>query len=177
MINYYFDNTNELRPFTHELDANNDTLPPDNALRIAPEFKKGYWPCEKNGKWILVEDHREKMVYNIETKEAKKIDYLGDIKDGYTLIEPFEFCKWDIEAKKWVLDEDAKNEHLIKNNQNLKNSLINEANEKIAVLQDIIDLDMQEANEEAQLKQWKKYRILLTRVDASDINAVFPQKP
>ncbi len=36
---------------------------------------------------------------------------------------------------------------------------------------------MQEADEEAQLKQWKKYRILLTRVDASDINAVFPAKP
>ncbi|WP_167370061.1 hypothetical protein [Gilliamella bombi] len=39
MINYYFDNKNELRPFTHELEANDDTLSPDNALRIAPEFK------------------------------------------------------------------------------------------------------------------------------------------
>ncbi|OCG35751.1 MULTISPECIES: tail fiber assembly protein [unclassified Gilliamella] len=177
MINYYFDNTNELKPFTHELEANDDTLPPDNALRIAPEFKNGYCPCEQNGKWVLVEDHREKTVYNIDTKSAEKIDYLGKIKDGFTLLEPFEFCKWDIKAKKWVLDEDAKNEHLIKNNQNLKNSLINEANEKIAILQDIIDLDMQEADEEAQLKSWKKYRILLTRVDASDINAIFPAKP
>lgn len=175
MINYYFDNTNELKPFTHELEANDDTLPPDNALRIAPEFKNGYWPCEKNGKWILVEDHREKMVYNIETKESSVVDYLGKIKDGFTLLEPFEFCKWS--GKKWVLDENAKNEHLIKSNQVLKNSLINEANEKISLLQDIIDLDMQESDEEAQLKQWKKYRILLTRVDASDINAVFPEKP
>jgi len=62
-------------------------------------------------------------------------------------------------------------------NQSIKTALINEANEKIAVLQDIIDLDMQESNEEEQLKQWKKYRILVTRVDASDINAVFPAKP
>ncbi|OCG10903.1 hypothetical protein A9G09_11730 [Gilliamella sp. wkB292] len=62
-------------------------------------------------------------------------------------------------------------------NQVIKTALINEANEKIAVLQDIIDLDMQESNEEEQLKQWKKYRILLTRVDASDVNAVFPEKP
>ncbi|MWN06300.1 tail fiber assembly protein [Gilliamella sp. Pas-s95] len=68
-------------------------------------------------------------------------------------------------------------EQIIVQNQALKNSLINEANEKIAVLQDIIDLDMQEADEEAELKAWKKYRILLTRVDASDINAVFPAKP
>lgn len=175
MINYYFDNTNELKPYTHELEANTDTLPPDNALRIAPEFKEGFYPCAKNGEWVLIEDNRNKTVYNIDTKESITVDYLGKIREGFTLLEPFEFCKWD--GKKWVLDEDAKNEHLIKNNQNLKNSLINEANEKIAIFHDIIDLDMQEADEEAQLKAWKKYRILLTRVDASDINAVFPDKP
>ncbi|MCO6550989.1 MAG: tail fiber assembly protein [Gilliamella sp.] len=175
MINYYFDNTNEIRPFTHELEANNDTLPPDNALRIAPSFKESYWPCEQNSKWILIEDNRNKTVYNIETKESSFIDYLGKIKDGFTLLEPFEFCMWD--GEKWILDEDAKNEHLIKTNQALKIALINEANEKIAILQDIIDLDMQESDEEAQLKQWKKYRILVTRVDASDVNAVFPEKP
>jgi hypothetical protein len=62
-------------------------------------------------------------------------------------------------------------------NKSKKTLLINDANEKIAILQDIIDLDMQETDEEAQLKAWKKYRILLTRVDASDVNAVFPVKP
>jgi len=175
MINYYFDNTNEMRPYTHQLDANDDTLAPDNALRVEPKFKEGYWPCEKDGGWYLVADHRDKTVYNIETQESSKVDYLGPINEGFTLMEPSQFSKWD--GKKWILDEDAKNEHLIKNNQNLKNSLINEANEKISLLQDIIDLDMQEADEEAQLKAWKKYRILLTRVDASDINAVFPEKP
>jgi hypothetical protein len=175
MINYYFDNTNEVKPFTHELEANSDTLPPDNALRIAPKFKNGYWPCMQNGAWTLVEDNRGKTVYNIETKEAEKIDYFGAIKDDFTALEPFEFCKWD--GEKWVLDNDAKNDSIIKNNQSLKNALLNDANEKIAILQDIIDLDMQESDEEAQLKAWKKYRILLTRVDASDVNAVFPEKP
>ncbi|OCG21149.1 hypothetical protein A9G11_08400 [Gilliamella sp. wkB108] len=68
-------------------------------------------------------------------------------------------------------------EQIISQNQVMKNSLLNEANEKIAILQDIIDLDMQESNEEEQLKQWKKYRILVTRADTSDINVVFPSKP
>ena len=175
MINYYFDNTNESRPYTHQLDANDDTLPPDNALRVAPEFKEGLHPCENNGKWVLVEDNREKTAYNIETKEAVNIDYLGEIKEGFTLLEPFEFCKWN--GKKWVKDKVAENNATIEQNQVRKNSLINEANEKIAVLQDIIDLDMCESNEAEQLKQWKKYRILLTRVDASDVNVVFPSKP
>lgn len=68
-------------------------------------------------------------------------------------------------------------EQIITQNKAKQSSLINEANEKILVIQDIIDLDMQEADEEAQLKAWKKYRILLTRVDTSDIKAVFPAKP
>jgi hypothetical protein len=68
-------------------------------------------------------------------------------------------------------------EQIIAKNQSLKNALLNEANEKIAILQDIMDLDMQESDEEQQLKKWKKYRILLTRVDASDVNAKFPEKP
>ncbi|OCG77411.1 hypothetical protein A9G42_05725 [Gilliamella sp. Nev6-6] len=68
-------------------------------------------------------------------------------------------------------------EQIIEQNKSYKTALHNEANEKIAILQDIIDLGMQESDEEAQLKAWKKYRILLTRVDASDINAKFPDKP
>ena len=175
MINYYFDDTDELKPYTHQLDANDDTLPPDNALRVAPQFEAGFHPCENSGGWVLVEDNRGKTAYNVETRESSQIDYLGEIKQGFTLLEPFEFCKWN--GKKWVLNEHEKNCHLIENNQSVKNLLLNEANEKIAILQDIIDLDMQESNEEEQLKQWKKYRILLTRVDASDINAVFPEKP
>ena len=68
-------------------------------------------------------------------------------------------------------------EQILLQNQLRKTALIKEANEKIAIIQDVIDLDMQESNEEEQLKQWKKYRILLTRVDASDVNAAFPEKP
>ncbi|WP_085165424.1 tail fiber assembly protein [Gilliamella bombi] len=62
-------------------------------------------------------------------------------------------------------------------NESKKQKLINEANGKIAVLQDTIDLDMQEANEEEQLKQWKKYRILLMRVDINQSDINWPEKP
>lgn len=62
-------------------------------------------------------------------------------------------------------------------NQLIKKSLINDANEKISILQDIIDLDLQESNEEEQLKQWKKYRILITRVDAHQTDIFWPEKP
>ena len=175
MINYYFDNTNELKPYTHQLDANDDTLAPDNALRVKPEFKVGFHPCEKNGEWIQIEDHRDKTVYDIETKESAKVDYLGPIKTGFTLLKPFQFSKWDEE--KWVLDENEQNEFKIKQNKAQKNLLLNEANENISILQDAIDFDMSENGDEEKLKLWKKKRILLNRIDASDINVIFPEKP
>ena len=176
MINYYFDNTNELKPFTHQLDATDDTLPPDNALRIAPEFKEGFYPCENNGEWVQVADHRDKTVYNTETKESFKIDYLGPIKEGFTLLEPFQFSRWN--GKKWVLDEDEQKEFKIKQNKILKNSLLNEANENISILQDSIDFDIAEDGDEEKLKAWKKYRILLNRIDVNQAPDIeWPEKP
>lgn len=175
MINYYFDNTNEMRPYTHQLDATDDTLAPDNALRIEPEFKQGFHPCELNGEWVLVEDHRGENAYSIETQESSSVDYLGAIKTGFTLLEPFQFSRWN--GEKWVLDEDEQKAFKIKQNKSLKNSLLNEANENISILQDAIDLDMSEDGDEERLKAWKKYRVLLNRIDASDINVIFPEKP
>lgn len=63
-------------------------------------------------------------------------------------------------------------------NESIRNSLITEANEKITILQDIIELDMQESNEEEQLKQWKKYRVQLNRIDIKQAEKIqWPEKP
>lgn len=68
-------------------------------------------------------------------------------------------------------------EDIIFNNKISKDNLIIEANEKIKILEDIIELEMQETNEEEQLKEWKRYRILLTRIDTNNIDIKFPSKP
>ncbi|TEA26951.1 tail fiber assembly protein [Candidatus Schmidhempelia bombi] len=68
-------------------------------------------------------------------------------------------------------------EDIITNNKNIKKLLIDEANQKIAILQDIINLEMQESNEDEQLKKWKKYRILLTRIDTDNIEIKWPEEP
>ena len=68
-------------------------------------------------------------------------------------------------------------EDIIFNNKIRKDNLIIEANEKIKILEDIIELEMQENNEEEQLKEWKRYRIILTRIDINNIDIKFPPKP
>lgn len=179
MKNYYFDSTKELHPYTHQLDINANTLAPDNALRIAPIFKTGFHPCERDGKWVLIEDNRGKNAYSIKTKEVVKIDYLGKIKDGYTLQEPFEFSKWD--GEKWILDDNEKNTYITKQNKLLKDELLNTANKKIdvltAIINDMIELGMQPHNESDQINKWKKYRIKLNSVDSAELNIKWPEQP
>lgn len=71
----------------------------------------------------------------------------------------------------------TKDQHIAEAEQK-KQMLLSEAAKAIAPLQDAVDLDMATDEEIALLKEWKKYRVLLNRVDtllAPDIN--FPAKP
>lgn len=59
-----------------------------------------------------------------------------------------------------------------------KQHLISEAAEAIAPLQYAVDLDMATPEEEALLKAWKKYRVLLNRIDISTApDIAWPVKP
>lgn len=50
---------------------------------------------ENAQKWSQVEDHRLKTVFSIETKMESKVDYIGPIKEGFTLLEPVsQFQTW-----------------------------------------------------------------------------------
>lgn len=69
-------------------------------------------------------------------------------------------------------------DELIQRAEGEKQKRLAEASEAIAPLQDAVDLDMATPEEEVLLKAWKKYRVLLSRVDtsiASDI--IWPEKP
>ncbi|HAZ7460651.1 TPA: tail fiber assembly protein [Escherichia coli] len=48
-----------------------------------------------------------------------------------------------------------------------KSALLTVANNTIAPLQDAVDLEMATDDEQALLLAWKKYRVLLNRVDTS----------
>ncbi|MEY0950248.1 tail fiber assembly protein [Providencia manganoxydans] len=69
-------------------------------------------------------------------------------------------------------------EQLIVEAEQQKQSLLAEANNAIAPLQDAVDLGMAIDEEEAQLTAWKKYRVLLNRVDISTAPEInWPEKP
>ncbi|QIC17843.1 tail fiber assembly protein [Providencia vermicola] len=69
-------------------------------------------------------------------------------------------------------------DQLIAEAEQQKQSLLAESNNAIAPLQDAVDLDIATDEEIALLKEWKKYRVLLNRVDTSLAHDIdWPQKP
>lgn len=60
----------------------------------------------------------------------------------------------------------------------IKSNKLNDATIKISTLQDALDLGIATEDELAQLKEWKTYRVLLSRIDTSKASDVeWPKKP
>ena len=59
-FNHYYNQADPAKPYVSKVYANKGSLPPANAVRVAPpKPPAGKWPClGQNGKWTLKEDHR-----------------------------------------------------------------------------------------------------------------------
>lgn len=145
-------------------------------------------------------DKKTNIVYAYDDKQLAQVARLNEIerlmsqssfqkaiKDEYDAILPVffeirdninsmhEMTQKEIDAH---LNPPVSKEQLIAEAEQQKQSLLAEANNAIAPLQDAVDLDMATDEELSALQKWKKYRVLLNRVDTSlapDID--WPQKP
>ncbi|MCU6186026.1 tail fiber assembly protein [Citrobacter cronae] len=126
----------------------------------------------ESGKWSLVEDHRGKIVYDTRTGQSVNVETLGALPDNTVSFAPDgEYVKWD--GKSWIHDEDAEIAAKVLQAAQQKDELLGLATSKIAPLQDAVDLDIATESEAALLIKWKKYRVLINRIqseDAPDIN-------
>lgn len=100
-------------------------LIPANATTKEPiASKENFAICfnENKKEWEYIEDNRNKTVYSTTTKEALVVDYLGAIKDGFTLLVPKEFDKW--ENNSWAVDEKLVQNKFRANRDNLLNTVV-----------------------------------------------------
>lgn len=175
-----------LRADTNEFIGTCDAyIPPHTGLPAyctdlePPDSREGYVAVFNtvNESWSLVEDHRGLTVYDTGTGATVYISELGPLPENVTVISPSgEFQIWDGAA--WVKDEAAEKAGFIREAEEAKKSMMQVANENIEPLQDAIDLDMATDAEKALLLAWKKYRVLLMRVDTSTAPDIeWPQEP
>ena len=105
----------QTKEFIQELEINQaygSNLP--FTTTVKPLTKKdGFAICFNGTEWEYVEDNRNTTVYNKETKQESKIDYLGEIKDDVTTLKPEQFDKWDSETNSWVEDIEGKKRYEI----------------------------------------------------------------
>lgn len=79
---------------------------------VKPLAKKdGFAICFNGTKWEYIEDNRNTVVYNKETKQESRIDYLGKIKEDVTTSNPEQFDKWNYETNNWVEDVNLKKQY------------------------------------------------------------------
>ncbi|EEN0465524.1 hypothetical protein C3O24_22790, partial [Salmonella enterica subsp. enterica serovar Stanleyville] len=72
-------------------------------------------------------------------------------------------------------DEEAEKAAQLRQAEETKNNLLQMATEKIAPLQDAVDLGEATDDEKTRLMAWKKYRVQVNRVDTT--NPDWPDKP
>ncbi|EIU8459523.1 tail fiber assembly protein [Salmonella enterica] len=127
--------------------------------------------------WSLQEDHRGETVYDTTTGNQVYISDPGPLPENVTSVSPDgEYQKWD--GKAWVKDEEAEKAAQLRQAEETKNNLLKMATEKIAPLQDAVDLGEATDDEKARLLAWKKYRVQVNRVDTSTAPKIdWPKKP
>lgn len=111
MIVYKYDT--QTKEFIQELEINEaygTNLPFTTTVKPLTK-KEGFVICFNGAKWEYVEDKRGTVVYNKETKQESRIDYLGKIKDDVTTLNPEQFDKWDYDNNVWLLDLVAKDKY------------------------------------------------------------------
>ncbi|EAM2148824.1 tail fiber assembly protein [Salmonella enterica] len=124
--------------------------------------------------WSLQEDHRGETVYDTTTGNQVYISEPGPLPENVTSVSPDgEYQKWDGMA--WVKDEAAEKAAQLRQAEETKSRLLQMASEKIAPLQDAVDLGEATDKEKASLLAWRRYRVLVNRVKPS--KPVWPEQP
>lgn len=165
------------------LGVSDETIPegvsiPGSSTLIAPgEIAVGRVWVFASGAWTLNEDHRGQTYYSTKDQHTIVIAEIGPPPSGYVALAPTSpFDVWN--GSNWEIDKEAEQKAAIDRANSDKALRLQQATDTINPLQDAVDLDMATDEEKAELTAWRKYRVLLTRVDTStapDIN--WPQAP
>lgn len=84
--------------------------------------------------WIQQEDHRGTVVYSTADGLGSVVDYIGEIKPGFTQLMPAtRFDKWD--GEKWVTDTDEKHSAAVDEAEAHRQLLIDTAMASISLIQ------------------------------------------
>ena len=151
---------------------------PANAYLEAPQNVKDNQAIIHDGQqWTYPKDLRGTKIYSIETGGETILQEVGEIPDGFTELKPTsEFDSWD--GKKWQFDKNKQHQYEVNQASIKKNQLLSEAASQLSYLQDAIDSQIASEQETQLFVEWKKYRVLVNRIDIEQApNIEWPNQP
>ena len=151
---------------------------PANAYLEAPQSVKDNQAIIHNGQqWTYPKDLRGTKIYSIETGGETILQEVGEIPDGFTELKPTsEFDSWD--GKKWQFDKNKQHQYEVNQALTKKNQFLAEAASQLSYLQDAVDSQIASEQEAQLLVEWKKYRVLINRIDIELApNIEWPNQP
>ena len=151
---------------------------PANAYLEAPQSVKDNQAIIHDGQqWTYPKDLRGTKIYSIETGGETILQEVGEIPDGFTELKPTsEFDSWD--GKKWQFDKNKQHQYEVNQALTKKNQFLAEAALQLSYLQDAIDSQIASEQEAQLLVEWKKYRVLINRIDIELApNIEWPNQP
>jgi len=139
-------------------------IPGHSTLTKPPVAKTGHAVCWDGAAWQQVIDLRGNTAYETKTGAAVAVKNLGPLAAGLTIQAPTTpYDKWD--GEKWVTDAAAVQAAAKAAAEQKRAGLLSTANNEIVWRQDAVDADIATDDEKTALAAWKKYRVLLMRVD------------
>lgn len=155
----------------------NTGLPADCTNIAPPEVPNGKVAVFNGTKWELVEDYRNQKLYSKETGERVYINGLGALPpDVTTIASDGNYMRWNGEG--WEKDTEAERAAALAFAESEKKRLTQEATLIIETLNDAVELSFATEAEVDDLIEWKKYRVLLNRVDTSEAQDIkWPSPP
>ena len=151
---------------------------PANAYLEAPQSVKDNQAIIHDGQqWTYPKDLRGTKIYSIDTGGETILQEVGEIPDGFTELKPTsEFDSWD--GKKWQFDKNKQHQYEVNQASIKKNQLLEKAASQLSYLQDAVDSQIASEQETQLLVEWKKYRVLVNRIDIELApNIEWPNQP
>ncbi|KKJ35268.1 tail fiber assembly protein [Enterobacter hormaechei] len=175
----YDSETREILSSTTEYIPVGVGLPANACTDAPPAGKDGFVVCRTiaDDSWEYLADHRGETVWNTETGEPVEITQPGGYPVGTTTVAPeTPYDAWD--GEQWVTNEAAKIAADVKNAELKKAELLIMAGAIISPLQDAVELGIADNEESNLYDAWRKYRVLLNRVDPLLVpNLDWPEQP
>lgn len=138
---------------------------PEWAVTAAPPAAEpGHAVLHTGDGWQQIEDRSGQTYYTADGRPQAVPDPYFILPSDCTFTPPeTPWDQWD--GEQWVTDTDAQQRAAVEQAAQTRQQLRQQADQQIELLNDAAETGMSEEGDDQRLANWKKYRVLLSRVD------------